>query len=105
MTTEKIIAKITDTTLGFEGHGVLTAFLHLDFGDDHHQGAGGYDLRLKAGAFIAATLNACGVERWEDVRGRTVLAIVENGFVRGIAPLPTERGTIFIFDDAMKNEA
>jgi hypothetical protein len=109
------IAKVTSTMLGYEDHGILTAYLQLDFGGSG-QAAGGYGFdeydrendRRVAGAcgmeFVAGVIRACGVDRWEKVAGRTVIAIRDtagwNGKVIGLRPLPTERGEQFIFADA-----
>jgi hypothetical protein len=111
------IAKITSTSLGWEDHGIFTVWLNLDYGGSG-QGAGGYaldqPLRDKNDKFIKRTgtasgmdfiigiIRACGVEKWEDVEGRTVIALREGdgwgGKVIGLKPLPTERGTEFLFD-------
>lgn len=109
------IARIRSTMLGYEDHGILTAWLDLDFGGSG-QGAGGYGLdeydkeldrrvaHAACGAFIAGVLSACGVQSWEKVAGRTVFALKDgngwNGKVVGLAPLPTEKGEPFIFEDA-----
>lgn len=52
-----------------------------------------------AGPLIEAVLRAAGVDCWEKLRGRTVYAVRDagwNGFVRGMAPLPTEGGKGFV---------
>jgi hypothetical protein len=54
-------------------------------------------------------MQACGVDEWSKVAGRTVIAVIEgdgligSGPVRGIKPLPTEPGVPFMFDD-LKND-
>jgi hypothetical protein len=109
----EVIAKIERTSLGYEDHGVLTAWLTLDYGGSG-QGAGGYVLDDKppegaknrvpaeeCGRWVAGIIRACGVEKWEDVRGRTIIAIRDSpgwgGTVVGIRPLPTEAGEPFMF--------
>lgn len=102
------IGKIKATTLGYEDHGILTGWLHLDFGGTA-QGAGGYSLadrgnpHVACGCWVAGVLRACGVEKWEDVAGRTVLALYDSDEwsapIRGIAPMPTERGETFMFSE------
>lgn len=97
------VARIQDTFLGFEDHGIFTCNLSLDYGDGGMQGAGNYSLMDIAGPFITRVLRACGVDCWENLKGRTVYALVEpglNGLVRGLEPLPTERGTKFLFEEA-----
>ena len=83
-------AKIAGTTLGYEGHGMLTAFIYLDYGGSQ-QGFGGY--RLDAydkeekkevptkycGAWIAGILKAVGVDKWEDLEGKYVRVEREDG--------------------------
>ncbi len=108
------IAKIRSTHLGREDHGIFTAILDLDYGGSG-QGAGTYALdeydeetherHGTAGGmdFIIGILDACGVDSWEKVAGRTVLALREEGYhgkVVGLKPLPTEGGKQFLFADA-----
>lgn len=92
---EEKIAKITSTHLGYEDHGIPTFWLHLDYGGSG-QGFGGYDLRHWGIDVLFEVMKACGVDSWEKVNGRTVIALVEHGLVRGIKPLPTEKGKGFV---------
>jgi len=110
MTTEKI-AKITGTFLGYQDHGILTAMLDLDYGGGSCQSTPGLfcderlghdtDFKRRGTAygmeFVARLMRACGAQRWEDIKGRTVIAIIDHDRVVGIKPLPTERGTPFRF--------
>lgn len=102
------IAKITDTQLGYQDHGILSADLTVDFGSGGggSMGVGGYGLGSKTTAFgmqfVKGILDACGVRRWEDLKGRTVYVVLDSadefgGRVIGIQNLPTEPGTRFIF--------
>jgi hypothetical protein len=110
--TEKI-AKVRSTQLGYEDHGIFTAYIELDFGGSG-QSAGGYMLdfynqeekrregRKEGVEFIAGVLAACGVRTWEEVKGRTIIALVEGewgGKIVGFKPLPTEKGKEFLFAD------
>lgn len=109
METERI-AKIKDTFLGVEDHGIFTAVLTLDYGGSV-QGAGNRRLdRYDADSGetvgtadgleeIMRIVEACGVVSWEKVKGRTVLALIDGGIVVGIKPLPTESGRAFRFAD------
>ena len=110
------IAKIESTMLGIEDHGILTAMLHVTYGDGG-QGIGGYALdepiRDDAGKFVGRRgsaygmewvrrcMDACGVDSWEKVKGRTILVYFDDdsrgAFPTGIGPLPTERGEPFMF--------
>lgn len=109
----KRIAKIKDTFLGWEDHGIFTATLTLDYGGSV-QGCGMYGLSYNPkgtghiGApggidHLMAILRACGTDSWEKLKGRTVFAILDmdgfGGKVIGLEPLPTEGGKKFYFKD------
>ncbi len=118
MAEHKRIAKITQTMLGYEYHGIFTAQVFVDYGGSG-QGIGGYCLdepvRDDAGdhigrrgtaygmEWIARFMRACGVDSWEKVKGRTILVITEddswNARVLGVENLPTEPGERFIYSD------
>lgn len=106
------IARIESTLLGWE-HGILTIGLVISYGSSG-QAIGRYALDkpvekdgfvTRVGTaygmeFVARVMKACGVKKWEDLKGRTIL-VVRNGpdRVAGIKPLPTEPGKAFMFDD------
>lgn len=113
------IAKIASTSLGVEDHGVLTAYLTVDYGGAV-QAIGGYGLdrydaeqKRRVGTaygceFIARVIRACGVAKWEDVAGRTIYvlqdlpegtSVLGTAKVVGIENLPTEPGERFVFAD------
>lgn len=132
----KNIAKITDTFLGRESHGILTCYLTVDYGGSG-QMIGGYGLdeptwgtddgfvvgdrpddptakfagrrgRAYGMEFVHRIIKACGVDSWEQIKGRTIYVLddlpedgstVGSGKVIGIENLPTEPGERFIFDD------
>jgi hypothetical protein len=120
MSTEyhKEIARVESAFLGWEDHGIFTCTLTLNYGGAG-QGTPGYglDFPLKDGEgkfigrfgtsfgceFIMRMMRACGVNNWCDVKGRTILALKDGdgygGLIKGIAPLPTEKGETFIFDE------
>jgi hypothetical protein len=107
---ERRIAKIDETMLGWEDHGIFTCVVGLDYGGSH-QGAGMYmldtfdkkaDRRVgtaEGTEFLMRFLRACGVDRWERLKGRTVYAVATHTKVLAIEPLPTEPGVEFWFDD------
>lgn len=122
---EKRIAKVTDTFLGVEDHGILTAIIGLDYGGSH-QGAGLYtfDVYNRADSWggkdrvlyapmydservgsaygmewIRRTLEAFNVDSWEQLVGRTIFAYSDYSKVHGFEPLPTEGGKKFMFDE------
>lgn len=65
-------AKIHSTHLGFEGHGILTLGITVDFGGVS-QMIGGFsydhDGRANLAKHVREILTVLGVEKWEDVRG------------------------------------
>jgi len=110
------IAKIEKTTLGFHDHyGIFTVNLQLHLGGALHQSAGGYSLDdydkaldRRVGTaygheFIMRIINAVGVNTWEEIKGKTIIALYENddwnSTVIGIKNLPTEPGETFIFKE------
>lgn len=98
------IAKVKDTFLGYEDHGILTIMLSVDYGGSA-QGVGLYDLGsdsrdAKPGEWdrwIKGVLSACGVSQWEKIKGRTIMVLIEGGLPQAIGPLPTEYGKPFWF--------
>lgn len=76
-------AIIKSTMLGREDHGLMTFMLYLDYGGGG-QGAGGYRLdsydkekKCSIGTamgleFIMKILEAVGVEKWEDLKGKHI---------------------------------
>jgi hypothetical protein len=90
------IAKISGTHLGFEDHGIFSVTIMFNFG---HSGQSFGPYATTDTNIIVAILNACGVRSWEQLKGRTVYAVHDdgyNGLIRGIAPLPTESGKGFV---------
>lgn len=120
------IAKAESTMLGVEDHGILSCMVHMNMGGSG-QGAGGYmfdtavkhtvfDGKYNDGStytgrvgtaygmeFIRRLMIAFGVDKWENIPGRTVFVLRDKGdrwgFIKGIRPLPTEPGREFVFDD------
>ena len=93
---------IRSTQLGIEDHGIMTFFLHFDFGGTC-QGFGGYTLddrpekrevgsHRRGTAFgcevIRRILEAVGVDNWEELVGNEMWVIREddkhNAMIRGI---------------------
>jgi len=106
------LAKITNTMLGYEDHGIFTAQLTLDYGGSG-QGAGGYSLdqptadkgdREGTGYgldHIIKMLRVVGVDTWEKMNGRDVYALIEEswGTVHGLANKFHPTQNYFIFKD------
>lgn len=82
--TEIYNARIESTSFMIEDHGYLTAFVHLRFGEDESsgQGFGGHtfmNVMQKdfsennhnfVGRYLVGVLQAVGVEKWEDLKGK-----------------------------------
>jgi hypothetical protein len=86
-------AKIKSTTLGFEDHGILTAYIQLDYSSSG-QSFGGYgfgatESQLEAqegfgATFIATILDVIGTDQWEKLPGKYVRVIQDNQKVYAI---------------------
>lgn len=75
-------AIIEGISLGMDDHNILTAWLSLNYGNSC-QGFGGYVLYLPkgwrhhsawglVGHFIYRCLEIAGVDKWDDLEGRTI---------------------------------
>lgn len=80
-------AKIDGTMLGVEDHGIMTCYLHLDYGDGGHQAFGGYSMdtpiKAKTGCtdgmgrvgtafgceLVKRIIETVGAAKWEDLKG------------------------------------
>lgn len=81
--TERELGKIEKATIEYEDHGILTAFIGIDFGTSY-QSFGGYSLdnwneaeqrRIGTAAgmdFIMGIMDAVGVNSWGDLIGKEV---------------------------------
>jgi len=76
MKSEIFNAKVRDTFIGIEDHGIFTAFIQLDLSDGTTQAFGTYDLRTHDAAFkfVAGCLRICESESWEKLKGSTLRA-------------------------------
>lgn len=94
MDTEIRNAIISSVSIDTGDRGLLTAWLHLDYGGSG-QGFGGYDLYLPksyshhnlesvAGHFIFRCMEIAGVEKWEDMKGKTIRVKVSHSKVEAI---------------------
>lgn len=101
MTIEIKNAIITDATITNDEHGLLSAWLTLDYGGTG-QGFGGYALYLPktfahyagqpnfAGHFIWRVMEIAGVERWSALVGKTIRVKCEWEKVHAIGHIVKE---------------
>ena len=99
---ETVNARITRTMLGYEDHGILTCYLHLDYGGSG-QGFGGYSLdswdddekRRNCVAFglefIAQTIKTVGVDKWEDLPGKHIRVRREHNSIHAIGHIVEDK--------------
>ena len=75
-------AMVKTVSLGYEDHGILTAWVFLD-GAGWSQAFGGYDLRrgTEAADFVLGCLQALKVEHWEDLVGKPCRVIRQHGLL------------------------
>ena len=84
---EEKVALISSTMLGKEDHGIMTAYLHLDYGGGG-QGFGGYALKDKyLDTFITRVLKTAGVGTWEQLKGKYIRVKSEHAKIHAIAPV------------------
>ena len=113
------LARIKSTALGYEDHGILTAWLHVEYEDHGGQGIGGYCLdewnpdhhRREGTAYgtdwIIGVLRAVPCERWENLTGKLIYVLTKKptyagtGYenVLGIEGLAMNKGTAFYFEN------
>lgn len=99
---EDRIAKAKSADIIIEGHGILSVYVDLSYGESSGQTIPLYNCQSeKGGEFIKAILDAFGVEKLSDIPGRHIVAKVHDGCIRGLAPMPTEYGKAFMFSDVM----
>lgn len=87
-------AVIESATISADDHGLLSAWLSLDYGGSG-QGFGGYSLYLPksfkhhelksvAGHFIWRVMEVAGVEKWDHLKGKTIRVKGEHSIIHSI---------------------
>ncbi len=77
-------ARIDNTMLGFEDHGIFSSMIGLDYGGIH-QGFGGCGMGGEFGTeYIKRLLKTVGVDQWEDLKGKHVRVRSERMKVHAI---------------------
>lgn len=87
-------ARIKDTFLGIEDHGIFTAFVHVEW-QGSGCGFGGYsfggsDPSIASGygsAFIQNVLNIADVQSWEELKGKFIRIEVDDRMIKRIGHL------------------
>lgn len=93
-------AVITDAVITNDDHGVLQAWLYLDYGGTS-QGFGGWSLYLPrsfshhnieslAGHFIWRCMEIAGVSEWGKLKGKTIRVRAEHSHVHAIGHIVKE---------------
>lgn len=113
------VATIKGTSLGYEDHGILTAFLHCEWSGSGI-GVGGYCLdRHKDGPgfgsrqgtaygldHVMRLMETVGVNEWEQIKGRQVIVLFEGTgstlgmTAAGIAHITDEKRVLILKDHA-----
>lgn len=108
------VAVIKRTSLGWEDHGILTAFLHCEW-PGAGIGVGGFCLDRSSGTIgqprigtaygldhIMRLMETVGVRNWEDLEGKSVVVLFDEGQrygggAKGIAHILNNK--VFILKD------
>lgn len=84
-------AIISSASLSIADHGILSGWIHLDYGGQG-QGFGGHGLHVigamgeanYAGWWITRVLEIAGVTSWDQLKGKTLRVSIRDGLIQGI---------------------
>lgn len=79
-------ARIESATLGYEGHGLLTIGLTMDYGGGGCQTFGGYNLSTGKylSEWVKGILDLVGVDDWKKVEGKFIRVEIIDGRISRI---------------------
>lgn len=89
MTDETLNAKIEETFLGVQGHGIFTCVITFG-GAGWSQGFPAYNLQTDASKFLLPLIKTVGAKSYEDLTGHLVRVKRDNGIIVAVG---------HIFDD------
>ena len=77
-------ARIVDTYLGYEDHGIFIVQVNLDYGSSRQslQYAVSPESDLTLLTVLKELMNAVGVMSWEQLKGKHCRAMIQKGMVR-----------------------
>lgn len=94
------LGRIRSTMLGYEGHGIFTFVLDMDFGGTG-QGAGSYNLNQSkyVGFFVKRVLDIVGANSWEELTNRSVFVLrtEHNDIIKGL--MNASQSKVVLFSD------
>lgn len=96
------VARILSADIQIEDHGMLIPNIVLRYGLGEQSFCPIID--GPAGSrVIKAVLQAAGVYSLKELQGRNVIAVIEDGFIKGLKPLPCNEGTPFHLSQFSEN--
>lgn len=102
------IATIKRTHLGYEDHGLLSAFLEFAF-PGGGVSLGGFNLTPSkdgagvvggafAAAFIKAVIDTAGVDAWEALKSSQVIVLMDNADMRAVGFAGLDNGRVLLME-------
>jgi hypothetical protein len=100
-------AKIVDTNLGIEDHGIFCININFEYDSCCRQGTGGYCIRgLMVEKAILGYLKFFEIEYWENLPGKKCRVKIIKGFIKEIQNIRTgewlKLSDLFSEDEPMK---
>ena len=95
-------ARIIDTFLGIEDHGIFVMQLTVEQLDGHQAFQRVVSRKNNLVGILGELYRAVGVESWEQLKGKLVRVKVDDGFIRQVGHIIEERWTTdprYVHDD------